>query len=332
MIALEISGVLGLNRSPLVCCTTTKNGGRGATGLEKSQVHSGCVVQSSLIFRDRLSPSAIQYWEFLDLESQFTRWLDTHRRPYRRREPTMRVNKVGQKCGPRDDELDPVPTNDQYDLDDNFIDDSNLPETTDDGNYTDDDANSDSDVAESQHADCDDAPVEYAVDEDEDEESQDGSQGLVEDDDSATEDDDDDVIIATLRGPRVTMIPGSEGIREAKDLFNDEIDLPERSEVAPKQPSGSPDTPRTPSVAVRKRRRVQRSDSEHYDENPVAARNHRQKRRREVQVSGDESDASHARQAPGVAERLSQVILQTPPRPGRCGSRGGMRLRRSDAR
>lgn len=243
----------------------------------------------------------------------------------------MRVNKVGQKCGPWDDELDPVPTNDQYDLDDNFIDDSDLPEVTDDGNYTDDDADSDSDVAESQHADCDDAPVEYAVDEDE--ESQDGSQGLVEDNDSATEDDDDDdVPIVTLRRPRVTMIPGSEGIREAKDLFNDEIDLPERSEVAPKQPSGSSDTPRTPCVAVRKRRRVQSPDSEQHDENPAAARKHRQKRRREVQVSGDESDASHARQAPGVAERLSQVVLQTPPRPGRRGSRGGMRLRRSDAR
>ena len=127
--------------------------------------------------------------------------------------------------------------------------------------------------------------------------------------------------------PRVMEIPGGEKIREAKDLFNDEIDLPEPSEVAPEQLSDSPDTPRTRSVASRKRAyRVDPGDSDESDQDvktPV-----RQKRRLAVGCG-----ASDDRQAMEVEERLSQVALQTPPRPRRRSTRGGSttRLRRSGA-
>lgn len=240
----------------------------------------------------------------------------------------MHINKVGQKCGPWDDKIDAVPENDQYDLEDDFIDDSNVPDAEDDDDYTDHDVQSASGVVESQDADCNDATVDCDSEEE-------VSQGTVNEADSAEEEDGDTIegdtntYLSTprLRGPRVIEIPGGETIREAKDLFNDEIDLPGPLEVAHKQLSGSPDTPRTRSVAPRKRAyRVDPGDLDDSDQDVETPA--RQKRRVTV---GD--GASDDRQATEAEERLSQVALQTPPRSGRRSVRGGSgaHIRRSSA-
>ena len=69
-----------------------------------------------------------QRWEFLDVWERYEHWLDGHRREYRPRGRSSAKRDIGEKCGPWDDRYDAVPKNDQYDLDDPFIDDSEVEE------------------------------------------------------------------------------------------------------------------------------------------------------------------------------------------------------------
>ena len=66
-----------------------------------------------------------------DLIQQYELWLEAHRRPYKPRQRTDIFRDIGDACGPWDDHRDPVPAHDEYDLSDDFIDDSELPSLDD---------------------------------------------------------------------------------------------------------------------------------------------------------------------------------------------------------
>ncbi|KAJ3536742.1 hypothetical protein NM688_g6794 [Phlebia brevispora] len=180
------------------------------------------------------------YWEFLDLENQYELWLKTHRREYHSRRPTQGVRDIGQKCGPWDDREDPVPPNDQYDLEDDFIDDSNASGAGDNDDYVDgvdNETNEEDGDVDATGSRGDEGIIEDEQDEEEQDEEDEAQSSSEE---SPTEENDEQP-----HGAHVIEIPTDGKIREAKDLFNDDddVDMLERSDAASGHLSDRPDKP-----------------------------------------------------------------------------------------
>ena len=175
----------------------------------------------------------------LDVLQQYEDWLAGHRRPFQKRRASEVKRDIGEKTGPWDDKLDAVPENDQYDMDDPFIDDE-------DDDRADADADYDS---------ADNTSQSTEVDVSEDNE-QAWAQGIDEDGVSTT-----------------SAITSTHSARRVEDLFNDDNDdLPGLSDSPPGtgQLSDGPGTSRVGKLVTSpEKRKYGSASSEDEDEDEL---------------------------------------------------------------